>query len=29
LKDTLAAFEVAIDTTLRSVQTAGERKVPA
>src|ERR1700728_1546491 len=29
LKDTLAAFEVAIDTTLRSVQTAAARKVPA
>jgi glutamate-1-semialdehyde 2,1-aminomutase len=29
LRDTLAAFEIAIDTTLRSVQAATTRKVPA
>jgi glutamate-1-semialdehyde 2,1-aminomutase len=29
LKDTLAAFEVAIDTTLRSVQTTSTRRMPA
>ena len=29
LRDTLVAFEIAIDTTLRSVQAATTRKVPA